>query len=385
MYRKILIVGSTPYNKNTPARAFDAYFHGWKKENLAQIFSNPRKPNKGHAGYFYQITDKQMLRRFFKRNVTVEKIWADDQLEDDVSQKDTSSETSAFYQWLYGLGSRKTPFVYLARRLLWRKKHWCTDTLNEWMDAFRPECIFLAFSDDFFILQIALYAAERYHIPIVSCIGDDYYFNGHFSLNPLYHIYKRSYRKLVRRVFAHGGSAIYISNKIRDKYNQEFGLKGETVYLTSELERRDFRPINREAPVISYFGNIRQGRNESLNQIGYALGKILPDCRLQIYSGQTEKRTVSIFEDNPNVSFNGRISYAEVIQKTAESDIVVIVEGFKKKHVNNTRYSLSTKAADSLAAGTQILVYGSRECGVIEYMQSTECAAVCTRQTELEA
>ena len=60
LYRKILIVGSTPYNKNTPARAFDAYFHGWKKENLAQIFSNPRKPNKGHAGYFYQITDKQM-------------------------------------------------------------------------------------------------------------------------------------------------------------------------------------------------------------------------------------------------------------------------------------------------------------------------------------
>jgi hypothetical protein len=74
-----------------------------------------------------------------------------------------------------------------------------------------------------------------------------------------------------------------------------------------------------------------------------------------------------------------------VVKKTAESDVVVIVEGFKKKHVNNTRYSLSTKAADSLASGAQILVYGSGECGVIEYMQSTEAAAVCTDRAELTA
>jgi len=40
-----------------------------------------------------------------------------------------------------------------------------------------------------------------------------------------------------------------------------------------------------------------------------------------------------------------------------------------------SRYSLSTKAADALASGVAILTYGSQECGVIEYMQSTGASA----------
>ena len=41
-----------------------------------------------------------------------------------------------------------------------------------------------------FIPQIAMYAAKRYNVPIVSCIGDDYYFNVEKTLNPIYHLYK---------------------------------------------------------------------------------------------------------------------------------------------------------------------------------------------------
>ena len=69
---------------------------------------------------------------------------------------------------------------------------------------------------------------------------------------------------------------------------------------------------------------------------------------------------------DPNVEFCGSVSYAEVAEKTRESDILVIVEGFRRENVSATRYSLSTKVADSLASGAQILVYGSEECGVVE-------------------
>ena len=68
----------------------------------------------------------------------------------------------------------------------------------------------------------------------------------------------------------------------------------------------------------------------------------------------------------------------------ADSDIVVIVEGFSQKDVQITRYSLSTKAADAMATGGQILVYGSMDCGVIEYMASTECSVVCDKKDDLQ-
>ena len=36
-----------------------------------------------------------------------------------------------------------------------------------------------------------------------------------------------------------------------------------------------------------------------------------------------------------------------------------------------------------MATGGQILAYGSMHCGVIEYMNSTDCSVVCTNKGEL--
>lgn len=225
--------------------------------------------------------------------------------------------------------------------------------------------------------------SKRYNIPIVYSIGDDYYFNYNFSLSPFYHLYKLQYRKLIRKVFQQPGSAIFIGDKIRDKYNKEFGLNGETVYLTSSIERREFKPINMKKPKISFFWNIRVGRNESLDEIGHVLGKINPSYVLDVYSNEDDEKFYKLLYNNCNVKFHGSIPYAEVQKKTVESDIVIVVEGFKNRDVDITRYSLSTKVADALASGVNVFAYGSIECGAIEYTQSIQCKSVCTEQENL--
>lgn len=383
MQPKILIVGTVPYNKRSTSRAFEAYFHNWNKENCAQIFSNTKKPCKGHCGTLYQITDHSLLKRWFGSKEEIGKIYNYDDLDTEWKDSDVEIEGKALRK-AYKIGEKHTAETHLLRGLLWRKRLWCTEKLTRWLDAFHPNCVFLSFSDDYFILQIALYVAHRYDIPIISSIGDDYYFNKHFSLSPTYHLYKETYKALVRKTLAHQGSAIYISDKIRDKYNSEFQLDGETVYLSSEISRKPFSVIDTVSPVITYFGNIRMGRNHSLNQIGYALGKINPNYVLEIYSGERDKKYYDIFSNNPNVKFFGSIAYAEVKKRMSESDITIIVEGFKPKDVELSRYSLSTKAADALACGCAILTYGSQECGIVEYMQSTNASAVCFDPEELE-
>ena len=379
--RKILIVGTVPYNKKSTSRAFESYFSDWERENLAQIFSNIKTPCKGHCGTLFQITDKRMLKRRFDKKVETGKIFLYDDLPEEWT--DTSLEVGGTFSKLYKLGRKHTPLTHLIRKFIWEKKYWQTKALDEWLEEFKPDCVFLSFSDDFFIPQIALYVAEKFDIPIVSSIGDDYYFNGHFSLSPFYHIYKSSYRKLIRKVFAHKGSAIYISDKIRDKYNKEFSLNGETVYLTSTVKRKPFTVVKKENPVITYFGNIRMGRNRSLNDIATALGELDSAYVLQIYSNETDEKYFNIFKGNPNAVFGGSIPYADVQKKIAESDITIVVEGFEKKDIDQSRYSLSTKAADALASGAAIFAYGSQECGVIEYLQSTEAAVVCTDKSKL--
>ena len=383
MHPRVLIIGTIPYNKNTSSRAFDAYFHNWEKANIRQVFSNTKTPVKGHCGSLYQITDHRLLKRRFGRIKEVGVIFHDEELPNDWENNDLEVGSS-FISQLYKIGSKDTPLKYLLRKFVWRKKYWDTKQFEDWLDEFNPECVFLAFSDDFFIPDIALFVAERFNIPIMSCIGDDYYFNDKFSLSPFYYIYRSKYKALIRKVFAHKGSAIFIGDKIRDKYNKEFGLNGETVYLTSDIERHSFRTINKSQPRITYCGNIRLGRNESLADIGAALVQIDSSYRLEVYSAEKNEEFIKVLRGKPGVDYRGSVSYREVMEVMLDSDIVVIVEGFKPKDVQITRYSLSTKAADAMATGGQILVYGSIECGVIEYMKSTECAVVCENKADLK-
>ncbi len=381
MAPRILIVGTVPYDRQMTSRAFDSYFHNWEKENLAQIFSNPLEPLRGHCGTLFQITDKMMLSRRLKKSAQTGRIYNYDDLKN--VRESNNGSGNGLVGKLYKFGKRKFPINYLLRGLLWKKKYWCTDKLLKWADDFAPDCVFLAFSDDFFIPQIALFFAERYGVPIISCIGDDYYFNDRFSISPFYHLYRRRYKKLIDSVFAHGGSAAYIGDKIRDKYNNEFGLDGETVYLTSEVERQPFRPIRLDNPKILYCGNIRLGRNNSLIDIATVLSEINSNYKITVYSNETVDKYFRQLKDNRNIDYCGMVPYEKVMAETSDSDIVVVVEGFDKKDVNITRYSLSTKVADSLASGRLVLGYGSPECGAIEYLLNNNCGLTCTSIEEL--
>lgn len=382
LHPRVLIVGTVPYDRNSQSRAFDAYFHNWEKENLRQIFSNLEMPLKGHCSSLYQITDKMMLMRHLKKKTEVGVIFNYNDLPD-FREKNTDVSSDGFIKKLYAWGKKKTPFNRLLRKKLWKEKYWNTEKLRDWLDEFKPECVFLAFSDDFFINEIALFVADRFNVPIMACIGDDYYFNDKKSISLLYHIYRRQYKKIIDRVFAHKCSAIYISDKIRDKYNKEFNIKGDTVYLTSDIPRKVFYPINKDVPKITYCGNVRLGRNYSLVDVADAFGKINENYVVEVFSGERDKKYLTPLRKCKYIKFCGKIPYSEVVSAFEKSDIVIIVEGFEKQDVNLTRYSLSTKAADSIISGCQIITYGSEECGVVEYMKETGCSVVCTDRSQL--
>ena len=48
-FPKILIISAQPYNESEQSRTLDSYFHSFPNENLVQIFSDARIPQKGHG------------------------------------------------------------------------------------------------------------------------------------------------------------------------------------------------------------------------------------------------------------------------------------------------------------------------------------------------
>ena len=106
MNQRILIVGTVPYNKKSTSRAFEAYFSKWERASLAQIFSNTKKPAKGHCETLYQITDHRIVQKRYKKNIKTGKIYHYDELPDEWA--DNSKEVkSSFFRKLYNFGDNK--------------------------------------------------------------------------------------------------------------------------------------------------------------------------------------------------------------------------------------------------------------------------------------
>lgn len=388
---KILIIGTAPYDRNCQSRAFDSYFNGMESSNLAQIFTYQYLPPKGHCGTLFQITDGMMLKRFISKKATVGKSYIIDDLDNNAGigyknevKHSNNSKLQSFIQFLYKYGKKDRPTTYLLRGFLWKKKYWCTKELILWLKNFKPDCVFLSFSDDFFIPRIALYVADMFNIPIISSIADDYYFNNKFSISPFYYLYRFKYKKLINKILNRKGStAIYIGDRIRDKYNSEFMLRGETIYLTSEISRRGFKPININNPIITYIGNIRLGRDQSLIDIGNALVKINPNYVLHIYSNEKDIKYIDKLKKANGIYFHGSIPYKEVLIKMMESDILIVVESFNKDDIKKVKYSISTKIPDTLSVGAQVFAYGDKDCGAIDYLIKMDCIPVCTNKEML--
>lgn len=383
MRPRVLIVGTSPYSTSGTSRTFDAYFHYWEKDRVAQIFSRNWVPSKGHCAELYQITDAQLLKRWLHRVKETGTIYYYDKLEEQrgiQEIKDTASVGK-----LYSFGTKHSPIVELLRRVLWKKKYWCTPKLDEWLDKFQPECVVYSFSNHVFFQQVALYVAKRYDIPIVTLIGDDFYFNDKHSLSPAYHLFRKLFKSLTEDILYRNAScALYCSNKIKVKYNEYFHINGQTVYNTSAIPRRDFRVINTFNPLIVYFGSIRLGRNESLLEIADALGMINPSYKLTVYSTETDPSYFEELVSHPNVIYGKAIPYSEVLKLCKQCDIYVIAEGFDPDNINLTRYSLSTKVPDSLACGASIFTYGPCESGVVGYLKDTKASLVCTEKKDLQ-
>ena len=382
---RVIIIQTTPYSTNSSSRTLDTYFHYWERDKVQQIFSRNWKPQKGHCGELYQITDANLVKRWLHRLTETGKIYRYEEL-----QEQGSSEIIADNSVLahgYKIGKSHTPSVELLRGLLWRKKYWCTEQFINWLDEYKPELVFYNFTYNLFLAKIAIFIAERYEIPIVTAVADDYYFNnihGFQSLSPTNLMFRALYKKLVRNLFAHKGSAVFGCDKIRDKYTEEFGIDGETIYYNSTVERRPFKPINPDSPVLVYFGNIRLGRNKALLDIAKALHDVCPNAIFKIFSNETESQYYEDLKEHPSVVWGGAIPYDKVKEEMAEADVYVVAESFSAEDINFTRYSLSTKAADGLMSGLTVLGYGSSESGVIAYLDSTKAAAVCTSTDNLK-
>ncbi len=362
-FPRILIVGTLPYHPNESSRALDTYFHNWDSAKLRMIYSNSKPPFNDFCGSYFRITDTELFRNFFNRKHKVGSI---------INPIDNYSTNSVDESSIMRKFKKKTIFRFYARKWLWNKKRWLTNELINWVDEFKPEAIYVCFSDDYFILDISYFFANKYKIPMIVQIGDDYFFKKHnFFLKP----YIRKYKILFNKIMNTKGFGVYISDKLSEKYNSFFPKIGFSIYLGSNIKPKESN-IKYE---FNYFGKINLGRLKSITILGDALNRINKAFYISIYSQSVSKKELRCLKKH-HCRFCGSIPYNVVSEKMNSGAFNIVASGFSKKNIEESRYSLSTKIADSLISCGPIIAIGPQGDGAIDYLCQNKCAIVLNKQ-----
>lgn len=361
-YPKVLIVGTTPYSPNESSRALDTYFHNWPKDKLAMVYSNNVIPPNDFCGSYFRVTDVEVFKRIFnKKSKAGNPIFF---------KKNPTFQNNENNKKIIKILKKKTFIRYYLRKFIWKKKRWLSNSLERWVLDFNPDIIYICFSDDYFILDIAYYFSQKLCLPTIAQIGDDYFFKK-YSL--LMRPYISIYKKLFCKIMSQDGFGVYISDKLTNKYNSFFKKQGFTVFLSSDINPSlSNGPINFE---FNYFGKINLGRDRSLMLLGDALKAINPSFVLNVFCNSISKYKFKHLQKH-NCLYRGFLEHNKVVTKMSSGSFNIIASGFSKRDIESARYSLSTKVADSLASYGPIIAIGPVGDGAIDFLIEKKCAII---------
>ena len=252
------------------------------------------------------------------------------------------------------------------RNTVWRLARWKTNDFKNWLDDVDPDVIFFFSGDYSFMYDIAMFAADYLKKPIVVTCVDDYYIYNKNQNSLFGRLQHKRFLRRAKRLIDKAYCILTISDSMRDAYSELFGKPCKTLHTS--VERKNF-DLNPQASKVAYFGNLGYYRFEQLADIGRALKNAkLPavDC-IDVYSGETDPLLLENLNEENGVRFHGYIDVNQIPEKYAECIAIIHTESFDPVTRARTRYSVSTKIAESLMYAPCLIAYGPEEIASIKF------------------
>lgn len=262
---------------------------------------------------------------------------------------------------------------------------------DAWVNDFNPEVVILQAGDLPAFYDIAVRIAKKKKIPLVIYNSEEYYFKDYCyfgedaSFKWLYPMFYNKLKKSVRNALNYAAGSIYISDYLKELYDNEFGKRSITL-MTSATENVGSDASTNETgatQAIIYGGNLGIGRHKALIDIGNALQKIDPALKIDVYGKCDDPEIAQELNSCSGINYAGMIPYGELQKRTKAARLLVHVESMKPYYVRDIKYGFSTKIADSLASGVPFFVYAPSELTSVQYLTENACAIIATDEKQL--
>jgi len=379
---KVLIFSHNPIStNNNMGKTLLTLFSRFDKEELCQFYIYPTVPDVDKCTSYYRLTDKDVLRSYYKFKLRGKVINGEDiNVNEHKVFEDEKDES------LYRDKKNKFPFRLLARDLMWKFSRWYNKSLRDWINEQKPTHIFIAPGTSKFIYDIALKVAKKYNLPIITYICDDYFFVKKAN-SLLGRIQQRSLHKKINKLMRKTQEIIAICSNLNSLYGDYFGVPTTTVMTGTNYNIENEPKKYSEIKSLTYMGNIRCNRYISLAKIGRALDNINEEMNknisLDIYSVEKDPAILDTFNGIESIRLCGFLTGEEFDKKFHECEMLIHTEDFSNESIDLVKNSVSTKIADSLGSGICLFAFAPKEVASMQYLIENDCAVCCDDEDNL--
>lgn len=380
---KVLLISHNPIStSNNMGKTFLSLFSSFRIDEISQFYVHPSLPDVVRCNSYYRLTDKNIIKGILRFSAYGKII---DCKEIDLNKKSSNTVDTV------KSATKKNPFRYLLRDMVWGVSRWYTKKLKKWIVLQKPDVIFLAPGYAKFIYNVAIKISKEYKLPIVTYICDDFYFvNNKGSL--ISRLQVGLLKRKISRLMKFTNEIISICDEIKDSYEKKFHVHCMTLMTGSSFNVDEAQKYYNEKiydkTALVYLGNVRCNRYKSLRQIGYALEQINEqnnaDYRLKIYTSEKDESILGCLNEVKTIEICGYVSSEEFLQTLCSAEVLVHTESFDESMVDLVKHSVSTKIADSLASGRKFFAYGPENVASISYLKNNGLAYVATDEDELK-
>ena len=380
-YPRVLVISHNPFSDTqNNGKTLSAFFSGWPKDKIAQLYLTPDKPDFTICEKFYRITDLDVLKRFIKKGSCGSEI----KRENILSNEKEILHKNKLYIFIRNLFLKRLPIMYCIRNIVWQKvKPWNDKKLEDWINEFKPEVVFFQSSNVYSVFDMVNHICNKFKTILFMETTDDYV-TKHFSIDPFYLI---DINKMIEKyqVLVNKSKCIFaIGSTMADEYKKRFG--GNYKIAMNSIEITDkvipYSEVNNSTILLTYAGNLGLNRWKVLKKIGEELNELRKEkginAKLEIYSLNTPNKKIKKALTNETMNFIGSLNSEKLINKRNKSDILVHVESFDKKNRYITRLSISTKIPEYLLSERCILAIGPKSVASIKYIYENNMGKIVT-------
>lgn len=378
-YPRILIISNNCLSKSdSNGRTLGNFVSLWPRDSIAQFCIHDQDKDWDVCTNFYAISDMQAVKSLLPgKKIDGRRTFS----EEIVKNNSAGGQRTV----------SRTPASMLLRDAVWASMRWKNEMFNAWVNDFKPEAVILQAGDLPAFYDIAVHIAMERKIPLVIYNSEEYYFKDYCyfgedaSFKWLYPMFHNKLKKSVRNALNYAAGSIYISDYLKELYDNEFGKRSITLMTSATENVGPDAPTNETGAMraIIYGGNLGVGRHKALIDIGNALQKINPTLKIDVYGKCDDPEIAQELNSCSGINYAGMIPYSDLQEKTRRARLLIHVESMKPYYVRDIKYGFSTKIADSLASGVPFFVYASSELTSVQYLSENKCAIIATDEKQL--